>query len=618
MISRRIGISAAILAVIAGAAWLYYVRTDATRQTRARYKKYEFRIPMRDGVTLFTQVYVPLNKSKVYPFLVQRTPFGVSPYGKTSYRPQLGPSPEFDDAGYIFVFQDVRGRFQSQGDFVDMRPHIDHPEPGQTDESTDMHDTVEWLLKNVPSNNGRVGIWGMSYPGFYASASIIDSHPAIKAASTQAPMTNLFFGDDAYHNGVFMLAAQFQVYANYFKPRESGPEFPSPKIGSFFDYGTSDGYKFFLTYGPALQPIAALARNPLLDQNIRHDTYDEYWQQRDISQHLHNIHCPVLNVGGWFDAEDLAGPFRTYHAIAKTNPGLTNLLVVGPWGHGDWLRSPGRKLGALDFGSDTGSFFRSHVLFAFFEHYLKDAPAPDIPSALVFETGTNQWRRYASWPPPGTEPANLYLHANRRLNFVPPTEQESPYDEYISDPANPVPYIEQPPAELASSYMYADQSLATHRPDVLTYQTDPLDQDLTVAGPLAVHLQVSSSGTDSDFIIKLIDEDDTHGPSPGYQQLVRGEPMRARFRNSFSSPEALQPNETTAINYAMPDINHTFLRGHRMVIQVQSSWFPLTNINPQSSVPISSAKPSDFVKATQRVFHKPEAASSLVLQILKR
>jgi hypothetical protein len=617
-VSARIGISAAILAVLAGAAWLYYVRTDTTRQTRARYKKYEFRIPMRDGVTLFTQVYVPKDQTRAYPFLVQRTPFGVSPYGESSYRPRLGPSPEFDDAGYIFVFQDVRGRYQSQGEFVDMRPHIDHPTGTQTDESTDMYDTVEWLLKNVSSNNGRVGIWGMSYPGFYVSASIIDSHPAIKAASTQAPMTNLFLGDDAYHNGAFMLAAQFQVYANYFKPRQSGPEFPSPKIGSFFDYGTTDGYKFFLAHGPGLQSIAALAQNPLLDENIRHDTFDDYWKQRDISQHLHNIHCPVLNVGGWFDAEDLAGPFRTYHAIAETNPGLPNQLVMGPWGHGDWLRSPGRKLGPLDFGSDTGTFFRSQVLFTFFEHNLKDAPVADTPGALVFETGTNQWRSYAAWPPPGTKSTNLYLHANGKLSFDPPTEHEGAYDEYVSDPANPVPYVEQPPTELASAYMYGDQAFASHRPDVLTYKTDPLDQDVTVAGPLAVRLQVSSSGTDSDFVVKLIDEDDSHTPSASYQQLVRGEPMRARFRNSFSNPEALQPNQATAINYAMPDINHTFLRGHRIVIQLQSSWFPLTNINPQSFVPISSAKPADFVKATQRVFHKSEAASSLVLQILKR
>lgn len=618
MKSRRIGVSVAIVAAIAGAAWLLYLRTDPARQTKARFFKYEFRIPMRDGVTLFTQVYVPRDKKKSYPFLVQRTPFGVSPYGEKNYRPRLGPAPEFDRAGYIFVFQDVRGRFQSQGNFVDMRPHIDHPAPGQTDESTDMDDTVAWLLKNVRPNNGKVGIWGMSYPGFYTSASIIDSHPAIRAASIQAPMTNLFLGDDAYHNGAFMLAEQFQIYANFFRPRLAGLEFPSSKIGSFYDYGTSDGYKFFLTHGPALQPIAALVRNPLLDQNIRHDTFDQYWQQRDISQHLHNIHCPVLNVGGWYDAEDLAGTFRTYHAIAETNPGSTNFLVMGPWEHGDWLRSLGRKLGPLDFDSDTGTFFRSRVLFTFFEHYLKGAPAPDTPGALVFETGTNQWRRYASWPPPGTQPTSLYLHASGRLSFEPPTDNENSYDEYVSDPAKPVPYVDQPSTGLDSSYMYGDQTFAARRSDVLTYKTDPLPQDVTVAGPIDVRLQVSSSGTDSDFDVKLIDEDDAHGPSPGYQQLVRGEPMRARFRNSFTHPEALQPNQVTSINYAMPDINHTFLRGHRIVVQVQSSWFPLTDINPQSFVPISSARPNDFVKAMQRVFHKPQTASFLVLQVLQR
>ena len=618
MRSRQFGISAAILAVIAGSAWLFHLRTDASRHTRALYIKHEFRIPMRDGATLFTQVYVPKDKTRTYPFLVQRTPFGVSPYGENRYRPQLGPSPEFDNAGYIFVFQDVRGRFQSQGEFIDMRPHIDQPSSGKIDESTDMHDTAEWLLKNIPSNNGKIGIWGMSYPGFYTSASIIDSHPAIKAASTQAPMTNLFLGDDAYHNGVFMLAEQFQVYANFFKPRDAGTEFPSPKIGSFFDYGTTDGYNFFLSHGPGLKSISALVHNPLLDENIEHDTFDGYWKARDLSEHLHNVHCPVLNVGGWFDAEDLAGTFRTYHAITEANPGLTNLLVMGPWGHGDWLRSPGRKLGPLDFGSDTGTFFRNQVLLSFFEHYLKDAPPPDIPGALAFETGSNQWRRYPSWPPPGAGPTSLYFHANGRLSFEPPSAQENAYDEYVSDPANPIPYIEHPSTNLDERYMYGDQTFAAGRPGVLVYRTDPLDRDLTVAGPIAVRLQISSSGTDSDFVVKLIDEDDGPSNSHGYQLLVRGEPMRARFRNSFSSPEPLQPNQVTPVNYAMPDINHTFMRGHRIMVQVQSSWFPLADLNPQSFVRIPDARPTDFVKATQRVYYGTEAASSLVLQVLKR
>ena len=617
---RRLGLVLAVAVVVAGAAWWFYNGADAARQTRLHYRKLEVRIPMRDGATLFTQVYVPKDASRTYPFLVQRTPFGVAPYGADQYRPRLGASPEFDGAGYIFVFQDVRGRFQSQGEFVDVRPPIEQPaaaqsRSSQTDESTDMFDTVEWLLKNVPANNGRLGIYGMSYPGFYAAASIIDAHPAIKAASVQAPMTNLFLGDDAYHNGVFMLAEQFAVYANFFKPRSAAVEFPSAKIGRFFDYGTDDGYEFFLKHGPALGPIAALAQNPLMDANVQHDTYDGYWQSRDLSRHLNNVHCPVLNVGGWFDAEDLQGTFRTYHGIAEHNPGTTNLLVMGPWGHGDWLRSPGRRLGALDFGSDTGTYFRQHVLFAFFEHYLKDAPMPDLPGALAFETGSNQWRNYPSWPPPGAQATSLYLHGGGKLGFDPPAASEGPYDEYVSDPADPVPYLRHASTGLDESYMYADQSFVSERPDVLTYQTDPLDRNVTVAGPIAVRLEVSSSGTDADFVVKLIDVD---AGSPGLQQLVRGEPMRARFRNSFTTPEALNPNQVTTVSYTMPDINHTFLRGHRIVVQVQSTWFPLADLNPQTFVRIPDAKAADFVKATQRVFHQPAAASSIVLQVLKR
>jgi uncharacterized protein len=605
------------LCVAIGAVAAWYFLRDGAQQTRARYIKREYRIPMRDGVTLFTQVYIPRDTSKAYPFLVQRTPFSVQPYGDNRYRRQLGPGAEFDRTGYIFVFQDVRGRFQSEGNFVEMRPHIDQPAPGQTDESTDMYDTVDWLLKNVPSNNGRVGIWGMSYPGFYTSASIIDSHPAIKAASPEAPMTNLFLGDDAYHNGAFMLAQQFQIYANYVKPRTDGPEFPSPEIGHYFDYRTSDGYQFFLKHGPSVDKVAGLANNPLLDENVRHDSFDDYWKARDISQHLHDVHCPVLIAGGWFDAEDLAGTFRTYHAIAEKNPGLPKVLIMGPWGHGDWLRAPGNKLGPLEFGSNTSVFFRDKLLFPFFEHYLKDAPAPDLPGALAFETGTNQWRRYESWPPADAQPRNFYLHANGKLTFDPPSEQEKPYDEFVSDPANPVPYVEHPPTELASEYMYADQRFATGRADVLTYRTDPVEANVTVAGPITVRLHVSSSGSDSDFEVKLIDEYPEGGPSPRYQLLVRGEPMRARFRNSFSNPEPLQPDKVTQVNFTMPDVNHTFLRGHRIIVQVQSSWFPLVDMNPQMFVRIPNAKPTDFIKASQRVFHTPQADSAVALPLLR-
>jgi hypothetical protein len=414
-----------------------------------------------------------------------------------------------------------------------------------------------------------------------------------------------------------MLAQQFQIYANYFKPRADGPVFPSPNLGSFFDYGTSDGYQFFLKRGTNANNIAALINNPLLNENIRHDTYDDYWQARDISQHFHNVHCPVLIAGGWFDAEDLAGTFRTYRAMAEKNPGSKVVMVMGPWGHGDWLRSPGAKLGPMDFGSQTGAFFRDAVLFPFFEHYLKDAPAPDLPGALAFETGRNQWRRYESWPPANARPRNLYLHANGKLTFEPPARREIAYDEFVSDPANPVPYLEHPPTELASEYMYADQRFASRRSDVLTYRTDPLDKDVTVAGPITVRLHISSSGSDADFDVKLIDEYPEGVPEKGYQLLLRGEPMRARFRNSFASPEALQPDKETQVNFTMPDMNHTFRRGHRIVVQVQSSWFPLVDINPQTFVNIASATSTNFVKARQRVFHSSQADSAIILPILQ-
>lgn len=618
--NSRLGIRLLLLAVLllvtALLAWRIILRRSGSAFVRAHYSKREVRIPMRDGVTLFTQVYAPKDTTQPHPILIMRTPFGVEPYGPDSYRRQLGPSPAFDRAGYIFVFQDVRGRYQSEGNFVEMRPHIDHPSPTDTDEGTDMHDTVDWLLKNVPANNGKVGIWGISYPGFYAAASIIDSHPAIKAASPEAPMTNLFAGDDAYHNGAFMLAAQFQIYANYFRPRPDGPEFPSPNLGRWFDYQTTDGYAFFLNHGPSVQSIGALIHNPLFDENAHHTTNDDYWQARDLSQHLHGIHCPVLNVGGWFDAEDLSGTFRTWRAIGQLNPGLENFLVMGPWMHGAWTRSDATSLGPLNMNANTEAFFRDQIAFPFFEHYLKDQPAADLPQAWMYETGSNRWMRYTEWPPKNADQKTLYLHANGKLSFDAPSEADLSYDEYLSDPRQPVPYLEHPPTEVGEEYMYGDQSFASKRPDVLTYISDPLTEDVTLAGPVSARLQVSTTGTDSDFDVKLIDVYPASGPTPGYQMLVRGEPMRAKFRNSFSAPEPMTPSQITPLNFEMPDVNHTFLRGHRIMVQVQSSWFPLTDLNPQRFVDTATAQPADFVKVTQRVYHSRQAASGIVVRIL--
>jgi putative CocE/NonD family hydrolase len=602
---------------------------------KEHYTKYEFRIPMRDGKLLFTSVYVPKDSSRSYPFMVDRTPYSVAPYGVDQYKKSLGPSDEFQRAGYIFVYQDVRGRYMSEGTFVEMRPHIDNKKSKEdVDDSSDMYDTVDWLLKNVPNNNGKVGIWGISYPGFYTSASIIDSHPAIKAASPEAPMTNLFMGDDAYHGGAFMLSANFGFYT-FFRPQQV-PTFP-PKNGQRFDYGTQDGYDFYLKMGPVSDAKSLYFKDPnwLWDDQVAHDTYDDYWKARNIAPHMKNIHCAVLTVGGWFDAEDLQGPFSTFAAIGHNNPEIFNGIVVGPWVHGGWARYDGNHLGSVGFASNTGQFFRSKILFPFFEQYLKDGSDAKLPVAYVFETGTNTWREYPSWPPKNMESKTLYLRENGGLAFDPPSAESNAADEYVSDPDKPVPFVGYPATSVPQEYMVADQRFAASRSDVLVYQTEPLEQDVTIAGPVSPKLFVSTTGTDSDWVVKLIDvyppdyPDDTPAsatppndvPPPsikmaGFEQLVRGEPMRGKFRKSFEHPEAFTPGKVEEVNFNMPDINHTFRRGHRIMVQVQSSWFPLTDRNPQAFENIPDAKPEDFKKATEKVYRSKSQPSGISVQVL--
>jgi uncharacterized protein len=604
---------------------------------RESYTKHEYRIRMRDGVNLFTSVYVPKDTSRSYPFLMTRTPYSVAPYGSDQYRRSLGPSPEFQKANYIFVYQDVRGRYMSEGTFVEMTPHIDHKTSNQqTDDSSDTHDTIDWLLKNVPNNNGNVGIVGISYPGFYTSASIIDSHPAIKAASPEAPMTDLFMGDDAYHGGSFMLAANFGFYV-YFKPQLQ-PTTP-PKNFQRFDYGTPDGYQFYLNLGSLsnAEPRYFKGSNPLWDDQVNHDTYDEYWKIRNLAPHLRNIHCAVLTVGGWFDAEDLAGPFKVYEAIKHNNPGIYNGLVFGPWVHGGWERYDGSRLGNVTFGSKTGEFFRTQILFPFFEHYLKDGPDPNLPEAYVFETGADAWHKYPAWPPTNAQNRTLYLRENGGLSFDPPSGSEGsrPYDEYVSDPNRPVPFVGYYTTDVPQEYMDSDQRFASTRPDVLVYQTPPLNHDVTLAGPVSPRLFVSTSGTDSDFDVKLIDvypdnysepsaEEDSGNDVPpphvtmaGYQQLVRGEPMRGKFRHSFEKPEPFVPGKVEEVNFTMPGIYHTFLHGHRIMVQLQSSWFPLVDRNPQRFLNIPDAKPEDFQKATERIYRGGGQSSGIAVQVLQ-
>jgi putative CocE/NonD family hydrolase len=597
-------------------------------EIRARYTKYEFRIPMRDGAKLFTAVYVPKDAapSKKYPFLIERTPYSVGPYGADNYPKRLGPARSFVADGFIFVYQDVRGRFQSEGTFIEVTPHKEVKKGTQdVDESADTYDTIDWLLKNVPNNNGKAGIYGISYPGFYVAAGMPDSHPALKACSPQAPVTDLYMGDDAYHNGAFMLEANFGFYT-FFKPR-AGLEYP-PKEWENFDYGTNDGYDFYLAMGPLsnAKKLYLKDTNFYWDDQVRHPNYDEFWKSRNISAHMKNVHCAVMTVGGLFDAEDLEGPYKIFHSVAAMSPDTPNRIVEGPWVHGGWAYTKGDHLGPVDFAADNSAYFNDQVLLPFFQQYLKDAGDAKLPSALIFETGTNVWRHYDTWPPKTTEAKTVFFQSGGKLAFEPANEKPG-YDEYVSDPSRPIPFVETQSTSVPQTYMDADQRFAAKRPDVEVYQTETLEEDITVAGSVSPRLWVSSSGTDSDFVIKLIDVYPMNYPDPlpnpkdvhmgGYQQMVRGEPFRAKFRNSFEKPEPLESNKPTAIHFDLPSINHTFRRGHRIMVQIQSTWFPLVDRNPQKFVNIPDAKPEDFQKATQRVYRGGEHASAIVLPVLK-
>jgi hypothetical protein len=610
---------------------------DALREefVRAHYTKYEYRIPMRDGKRLFTAVYVPKDAAAgPYPFLMERTPYSVGPYGEDQYPRRLGPSEEFEKSGYIFVYQDVRGRWMSEGEYLEMRPHIDAKKsPQDVDDSSDTYDTIEFLLKHVSNNNGKAGIWGISYPGFYTSASIIDSHPALAAASPQAPMTDLFVGDDdSYHGGAFMLSATFGFYGPFFHPQD-GPQTPKPTVP--FDYGTPDSYKFFLQAGNIanLDKLYLKGSNWLFNDQAKHNTYDSYWQARDLSRHMKNVHCAVLVVGGWYDAEDLSGPYRTFNAISKFNPQTPATLVEGPWVHGGWARGDGSHLGDVQFNAKTSEYFRVNVQFPFFEFYLKGR-GKALPRAVVFETGTNVWRNLDAWPPKNAAAKTLYFHAGGKLSFDPPTETKG-VDEYMSDPNHPVPFVGYTTDTVPQRYMVDDQRFASYRPDVLVYQTEPLEEDVTIAGPVSPKLRIASSGTDSDFDVKLIDVYPEEYPDPdgtsqgnkrildapplhmgGYQQLLRGEPFRAKFRSSWEKPEALTPGKETEIDFTMPDLFHTFRRGHRIMVQVESSWFPLTDRNPQTFTDIPNAQPEEFQKATEQVFRQKDAASGVEVLVM--
>ena len=588
-----------------------------------RYTKYEYRIPMRDGVKLFTQIFVPKDDAHPWPILLSRTPYALKPYGVDNYPDAEGSFRVLAEDGFIFARQDVRGRYGSEGTFVHMRPYKPNKGPGETDESTDAYDTIDWLVKHVRNNNGKVGMYGISYPGFYTSMGMIDSHPALKAASPQAPIADWFMGDDLHHHGAFFLSQNFDFFYRFAQQIED----PLHEDTRPYNFPDGDGYGFFLRMGALGNSETKLLRGKAPDwtEFLAHPTYDAFWQARNILPHLQNVHCAVMVVGGWYDAEDLYGALETYRATQRLNPSLHAKLVMGPWTHGEWGYEAGDKLGLLDFRAKTGDLYREKIELAFFQQHLKGGNVART-DAEVFETGANQWRHFTEWPPQESKPRQIYLHAGGTLAFTAPVEGAEASDEYVSDPSKPVPFTMELSTEYPKTYAVEDQRFATSRTDTLVYETEALEEDLTVAGPIDVDLRVTTTGTDADWVVKVIDvyAGDYPDLKPqqhkikmgGHQQLVRGDVFRARFRNSFEKPEPMTPGQVTRIPFSMRDICHTFRRGHRLMVQVQSSWFPLVDRNPQTYVDIASAKPEDFRKATQRVYRSKEAPSSITVRVL--
>jgi len=587
---------------------------------RLRYQKSEHVIPMRDGSKLHTTIFSPKDSTRTYPILMKRTPYSCAPYGADTYPASLGPSDHFMKAGYIFVNQDVRGRFMSEGAFVQITPHIAMKKlPTDIDESSDTYDTIAWLLKNIANHNGRVGMYGISYPGFYASAGMVDAHPALQAVSPQAPVGDWYF-DDFLHNGAFFLAHAYRWLNNNAQERTAPTtERPAPET-----LPSTDGYQLFLDANTIeeINRRHLKGKVPFWNEMMAHPNRDEFWQKREILPHLKKVAPAVMVVTGWYDAEDLYGSFKTYQAIEKQNPDVNNVIVVGPWIHGGWASTEGDKLGAVTFGSKTAAFYRAEIEFPFFEKYLKDAPHPAPAEATVFETGSNSWRTFDHWPPRETESKMLYARENSTLANDPPAQSAGEsFDEFVSDPAKPVPYTEAITSRMTVEYMVEDQRFAGRRPDVAVYQTEPLDADMVLAGPIGVDLWVTTTGTDADFIVKLIDvqPDGTNAANlPNYQMMIRSEVMRGRFRDSFERPAAFQPGVPAKVRLELLDVLHRFKKGHRLMIQIQSTWFPLVDRNPQKFIDnIYLAKPEDFQKANHRILRSFSHPTNIQLSVIR-
>ena len=598
------------------------VATASGLDTREHYSKTEVMIPMRDGVSLFTIIYEPKEQSEKHPILLVRTPYSIAPYGLDNYREQLGPSALFDEDGFIFVFQDVRGKYRSEGEFVVMRPY--RPED-TTNESTDNYDTIEWLINNLENHNGRVGQYGVSYPGFQTVMGMVKAHPALQASSPQASPSDMFIGDDWHHNGAFRLMYAFSWLSRNAQTRSG---VTTRRVESF-DYGTPDGYRFFLELGPIANVNEKYFNYqvPTWNEFMEHGNYDDYWKDQVVLPHLNGIEHAILNVAGWFDAEDFYGPLSIYYKIEESNPNNNSVLAVGPWLHGGWNRMTGESLGYIHFDSKTSDFFQREIHLPFFQHHLKRTEDPELPEAYVFETGSNLWKRYKEWPPKGIVKKKLYLVGDYGLGFHSPQAQYAS-DSFESNPSKPVPFSAETRTTQGHLWMIEDQRFAASRPDVLVYETEPLDQDVTIAGPIRVHLEVETTGTDADFVVKLIDvfpgdePDKSKNPASvrmgHFQMLLVGEVFRAKYRNSFENPEPLEVGKITPIEFSLLDRNHTFQRGHRIMVQIQSSWFPVIDRNPQSFVDIYNANESDFQIATHTVHRSMAHPSYIEMGVISR
>lgn len=628
---RRFCLFLALLMLYPTAAALAQFRQNQANAEyiRQHYDKQEVYIPMRDGERLFTAIYTPKDQSQTYPIMMQRTPYSVRPYGADAYKTSLGPSMLFARAGYIFVYQDVRGKMMSEGTFEAVRPHNpDKDGPQDIDESSDTYDTVQWLLDNVDGHNGRVGVWGISAPGFYATHSLIDAHPAVKAVSPQAPVTDWFIGDDRHHNGAFMLQATFSFLSSYGAPR---PAPTTERTPGFRDYGTPDGYQWYLDLGPLknVNERYFQGENKIWNDMMTHGTYDAFWQARTPLPHLTDVQPAVLVVGGFFDAQDLYGPLKTYSTIEKNNPGTPNHLVMGPWWHGGWARGDGDRYLDIYFGEKTSPWYRENIELPFFNYYLKDEGTLDLPEATIFLSGSNEWRTFDQWPPQEATPRSLYLQPGMGVSFEAPAAgtAEDAFAEYVSDPKKPVPHTPQIVIYRDDRYVVQDQRFAATRPDVLVFESEVLTEDVTLAGTLFANLFASTTGTDADYIVKLIDvypgdmqvpgQDGRPVNQGGFQFMVRGEVMRAKFRNSFEHPEPLTPGEVTEIRFDMQDVAHTFKAGHKIMVQIQSTWFPMVDINPQQFLDIYSADASQYQKASHRIHFSREHPSRLEVMVLE-